>query len=228
MAALSSTVTPNPWRWAISSAVAGHVGRRADVPRQHLDAAGDASAPRRSPRRSGARAAIASVAAGASTSIRSSAGFLSSGGPLHLVELPGALRQPFGDRLPRVGWRDASRALRRQVERRARHAEAIAPAWRRRRRRGGCSLRDDLVRLAQPDQQNARGRARRIDQRGLVLLAAEVAGGEQPAERAARAPGRAPRATAGARLERTATASSGVSNPAGAAGKDGGLERHKP
>ena len=80
-------------------------------------------------------------------------------------------------------------------------------------------LRDDLVRLAQPDQQHARRRAGRIDQRDLVLLAAEVAGGEEPAERAAGRLVERARATAGSAPRATAIASSGVSKPAGAAGR---------
>ncbi len=146
------------------------------------------------------------------------------GRPLHLGVLPGPLRQPFGHRLPCIIRRDRAERLGRDVERPVRHAQRPRPLGGDRGRTTDRRARG-LLRLAQSHEQDPRGRARRIHQRRLLLLAGEVARGQQPAERAAGGlvqlleRGRQPPAREGDSQERRLKARRG-------GGENGSLERH--
>ncbi len=225
MAALSSTVTPNPWRPAISVAARGHVGRRADVAGEDLDASCQRLA--RADGRADPVAARDRIGVGRREQVDPlENGLLLVRRALHLVELPHALRQTLGDRLTRLLRRDRAPCLGREMERRRGNAERSRALG---GDRGGPpdGAAGHLVGLAESHEEHPcrrAGRDTRTDE--LVALAAEIAGRQQAAERAAgglvelgeRAGQRAPR-------DRERQQRSLMTQRSG--GDDGGVERHR-
>ena len=161
---------------------APEIGRGADVARQHLDAAGETL-----PRSDGGADAMTFREG---VVLREHVDSLEGRLPifarsLHVQELPRALSQPFGYCLSGGCRAHPAPGLGRQVNGTLAHAQGTHPLCRDRRGATNRS-RAHVLPLAHPDEQDARGRTWGIDQRRLVALAAEVAGGPEPLQGAAR------------------------------------------